>query len=204
MSTKPEARQEAPLLQKWICSRELKLPPTPDRLMTELRACLLKAKQARKLSSSQDEITHKLLKKTDPKDHNIYERLKLDPEEHPREQVVSIVGGQKDYKDDARSLHFLRDDNARFNFSLTLHLHPDHGMSLLAYDFELRLVGIDALSFVRFDLNPPANRRPDKMRCHLHLNQNDDGLSVPAPLLHPVELLGLFIDDLRQGKVRHH
>ena len=63
MSTKPEARQEAPLLQKWICSRELKFPPTPDRLMTELRACLLKAKQARKLSSSQDEITHKLLSK---------------------------------------------------------------------------------------------------------------------------------------------
>ena len=106
--------------------------------------------------------------------------------------------------DEATRLHFLRDDNARFNFSLTLHLHPDHGMILLAYDFELRLVGIDALSFVRFDLNPPANRRPDKMRCHLHLNQNDDGLSVPAPLLHPVELLGLFIDDLRQGKVRHH
>lgn len=204
MSTKPEVRPDAPPLQKWICSRELQLPSTPDKLMTELRAFLLNAKKQGSVTSSRDDIIHKLLKKTDPVDRTLYERLKLDPTEHPPKQVVSIVGGQKDYKDDARSLHFLRDDNARFNFSLTLHLHPKQGMVLLAYDFELRLADIDALSFVRFDLNPPANCRPDKMRCHLHLNQNDDGLSVPAPLLHPVELLSLFIDDLRQGKVRHH
>lgn len=204
MSAEKTPPPEMPPLQKWLCSRELKLPATPDKLMTELRACLQKAKKGRKLKNNQDDITHHLLKKSAPIDSELYQRLKLDPNEHPRDQIVSIVGGKKDYKDDANSLHFLREDGARFNFALTLHLIPKQDMILLAYDFELRFAGIAALSFVRFDLNPPANSRKDKMRCHLHLNQNDDGLSVPAPLMHPVELLNLFIDDLWQGKVRHH
>lgn len=203
MSAEKTPPPEMPPLQKWLCSRELELPATPSDLVSKLRICLLNAKKGRKLKNSREEITHKLLKMS-PVDSNLYERLKLTPEEHPLKQVVSIMGGQKDYKDDANSLHFLREDGARFNFALTLHLPPKRNMILLAYDFELRFAGIEALSFVRFDLNPPANSREDKMRCHLHLNQNDDGLSVPAPLMHPLELLNLFIDGLRQGKVRHH
>ncbi|PSM31820.1 hypothetical protein [Haliangium sp. UPWRP_2] len=204
MSSEPNISAEMPLLQQWLCSRALKLPPTPDKLMSEMRAYLLHAKHRRKITNSRDDIIHKLLKKSDPVDLELFERLKLDPDEHPPEQVVSIIGGQKDYKDDAQIPQFLRDDGARFNFSLTLHVPPQEDMILLAYDFDIRLANIATLSFVRFDLNPPSNRRKDKMRCHLHLNQNDDGLSVPAPLMHPLELLELFIYDFRQGKVRQN
>ncbi|XYH92605.1 hypothetical protein ACMHYB_32605 [Sorangium sp. So ce1128] len=66
-----------------------------------------------------------------------------------------------------------------------------------ALDYErTRLSGLD--------LNPPGHgNNDDGLRSHLHLNADDDGLAVSAPVMSPFEILDLFLHGLRRvGRVR--
>lgn len=209
MSTNyPKAEEDrAAATQKWICRRELELPDTPEKLMAKLRVHLQKAKHKKLITNSLDAITKELIKVDDPIRVELYERLKLKEDEHPPRQLIAILGGEKDFKHVKQGLFFEREDGAWFDFSLTLHRTEEQKRKLLAYDFEIRFpdpADPQKLSFMRFDLNPPSNRRVDGMRCHLHSNVDDEGLAVPAPLLTPFEILDLFIYGLRLRKKARH
>ena len=67
---------------------------------------------------------------------------------------------------------------------------------------ELRLANGD---FVRFDLNGPEHDNEQHgMRSHMHINSDDDGMSVPAAVMTPFELLGIMVHGLtRTGRQRH-
>lgn len=207
MANHLEVEQRAAATQSWLCGRPLDLASSPDQLMSKLRVHLLTAKKHKLLKNSRDEITNDLIKKDDPITTKQYERLHLQTDAHPPKQLISIVGGEKDFKRTKQGLCFEREDGAWFDFALTLYRDEQQKLTLLAYDFEIRFrdpADADKLSFIRLDLNPPANRRVDGMRCHLHSNVDDEGLAVPAPLMTPIEILDLFIYGLRLRRAARH
>ncbi|XXT14444.1 hypothetical protein WME94_29775 [Sorangium sp. So ce429] len=95
--------------------------------------------------------------------------------------------------------HFTRQDGGWFDFQLQV--KEGNGQAeIIAYDFELRLPTGSGFDFLRFDLNPPGHgNNDDGLRSHLHLNADDDGLAVPAPVMSPFEILDIFLHGLRRG-----
>lgn len=95
-----------------------------------------------------------------------------------------------------------RQDGAWFDFQLLAREHAG-ATSIIAYGFELRMHGDHPFPFVRFDLNPPGHGNDDEgLRSHLHLGTDDEGYSVPAPVMSPLEILDLFLFRLRDGARR--
>jgi hypothetical protein len=115
------------------------------------------------------------------------------------------VGDVRNFRRDPSLPHFRRTrDQAWFDFQLLLEERTD-SVEILSYDFELRLHGAGKqCSFVRFDLNPKKhNNATDGLRSHMHVNSDDDGMSVPAPVMSPYELLDVMVHGLiRTGRVR--
>jgi hypothetical protein len=113
------------------------------------------------------------------------------------------VGNERNFRRDPQLPHFTRPDGSWFDFQLLLS-EKDCGLEIVAYDFELRVVNVPQIEFVRLDLNPPDGRPSGALlRSHLHLSSDDDGLSVPAPVLSPFEALDLFLHGVRNvGRVR--
>ncbi|MBC7977651.1 MAG: hypothetical protein H7138_21960 [Myxococcales bacterium] len=106
-----------------------------------------------------------------------------------------IVGGAKNLKRDRSLAHFTRDDDAWFDFTITVREQAGQ-LELLAYDFEIRFPPGRGVPFVRFDLNLPAHRNEDReLRSHQHPGSDD--LQMPAPLMTPTEVLALFVEGLR-------
>lgn len=112
------------------------------------------------------------------------------------------VGNVRNFRRDRALPHFSRADGAWFDFQLLVREHGGTA-SILAYGFELRMLDERPFSFVRFDLNPPDHDNADDgLRSHLHLGTDDDGFSVPAPMMSPLEILDLFLFRLRSGPRR--
>jgi hypothetical protein len=124
--------------------------------------------------------------------------------EHGGGKFGVTIGDTRNFRRDRSLPHFTRNrDGSWFDFQLLL--SENAGVTeVVAYDFELRLEDIPQIQFVRLDLNPPDGRASGEvLRSHLHLSSDDDGLSVPAPVLSPFEALDLFLHGLRiSGRVR--
>jgi len=123
--------------------------------------------------------------------HEIYSLLKLT--ELSGGLFGLSVGDVRNFKRDPQLPHFTRSDGGWFDFQLLVR-EDSSGLEIVAYDFELRLVENRQVSFLRFDVN---------LRAHLHLNSDDDGMAVPAPILTPFEIFDIFIHSVRSsGRVR--
>ena len=124
--------------------------------------------------------------------------------EHGGGKFGVTIGDTRNFRRDLSLPHLTRShDGSWFDFQLLL--SEEAGVTeVISYDFELRLIDVPGIEFVRFDLNPPDGRASGELlRSHLHLSSDDDGLSVPAPILSPFEALDLFLHGLRNiGRIR--
>ena len=134
------------------------------------------------------------------KPHDVFARLKLkDSPLGTQPEYTGIYGGDKDLKRRGTRPHFLRRDGAWFVFTITVRKRDAAPLELYAYDFELcfpdrRDLEAPLPRFVRFDLNQPGHDNQGKgLRCHTHPGHDD--LMAPAPLMSPIELLDLFLND---------
>lgn len=123
---------------------------------------------------------------------DIYRLLKLAASPFGDRDQKAILGGEKDLKRRGGLPCFVRHDGATFDFVITVTRRSGEPMVLFAYDFELRFPSGLEPRFVRFDLNEAGHENEQQgLRCHMHPGHDD--LQVPAPLLHPIELLDLLI-----------
>ena len=133
----------------------------------------------------------------------VHDLLKFDS--HRNGKHVITVGDVRNFRRDSSLPHFRRtEDHAWFDFLLVL-AERARSVEILLYDFELRLpIEGGGCSFIRFDLNPPDHdNEADGLRSHMHINSDDDGMSVPAPVLSPYELLDAMVHGLvPTGRVR--
>lgn len=159
------------------------------QLYLEIRKYLIRASDQRLLREGQEAIHQNLLFKGP--DH---------------ERICEIaVGTVRNFNRIKHLPHFTRRDGGWFDFQLLVKEHANK-IEILAYDFELRMSEGFNFEFVRFDLNPNDERervQKDGLRSHMHLNSDDDGLAVPAPVLSPFEILDLFLHGLQKtGRIR--
>ncbi len=141
----------------------------------------------------------------------------------PQEEIhkwLRMSGGRKDIPNATHSIaygqgvNFSRDpawphlsrqqDSAWFDFQLSVR-ESSYGVEVLAYGFELRLVGENRpLEFFRIDMNHSTHANThDGHRSHLHLNCDDDGFVVPAAVMGPYELLdAMLFGAVRDNRTR--
>jgi hypothetical protein len=180
-------RQRLLRLQERIGSLSPVLPATEDELLRALRKMLHEASDEQVLANKPHEV-FSYLKKTEPP-----------PDARPIRGAVAIVGGEKNQHRSRDRKHFLRDDGAWFDFTITVARSPRGPRELLAYDFELRFPGPQPPAWIRLDLNLPGHDNDeDGLRSHLH--PGNDDLQAPSPLLSPLEILDLFLHGLRGRK----
>jgi hypothetical protein len=184
-----ETKKRAILLGQRICEHipvvEAILPSAGEELYKQIRRCLTAASEQRKLNGGIQRI------------------LKLLKSERSKNSFAIFGGGnreggsKKDLKRRNKEVWFERDDGGLFTFSLTV-LESKSNLTLHSYDFELWLPENVSPVFIRFDLNSPSHdNEKDGMRSHLH--PGHDNLSVPCPIMSPVEALEiiLYSPDLR-------
>jgi len=183
-------------LQRYTLDRPIELRTSRKALWRSIRDTLRRASDAKKIASAPDEILkYVLLLPSPPSD--VLEKLRA---QNLHEGSFCIVGGVKNQNRDPALPHLKRNDGAWFDFAITAREVGDN-VSLLAYDFEIRLPPGLGAPFLRFDLNVPDHRNQDReLRCHLHPGSDD--ILVPAPLMEPLELLTLFIERIRLPDVR--
>lgn len=163
--------------------------PSAKHLHREIQAYLLKASDRRLIVDAPHAIRQRL--------------LFLGPDDHGYFEIA--IGTKRNFHRLKELPHLARPDGAWFDFQLLLR-EQGNAADIIAYDFEIRLPPevSPPFSFVRFDLNPPGHEnQQDGLRSHLHLSSDDDGFSIPAPVMSPFEILDLFIFGLRRtGRVR--
>lgn len=87
--------------------------------------------------------------------------------------------------------HFQRTDGGWFAFRFTLVVGR-----LDSYSCQICFPDGAPPRFLRFDLDSTGKAHEQEgLRCHMHPGAND--LRVPAPVLHPLELLDLLLHGLR-------
>jgi hypothetical protein len=158
------------------------------QLHREIRSYLIKASDQRLLGESPTDI-HRLLLFGGPDGKGCFD---------------IAIGTVRNFNRNAGLPHFTRRcDGAWFDFQLQVK-EAEGRAEIIAYDFELRLPAGNGVDFVRFDLNPPgSDNQEDGLRSHLHLNADDDGLAVPAPVMSPFEILDVFLHGVqRTGRIR--
>lgn len=159
------------------------------QLYREIRNYLIKASDQRLLQDGQEAIYKNLLFRGPDQD----------------QKCEIAVGTVRNFNRVKALPHFTRTDGGWFDFQLRLKEYPNK-IEILEYDFELRMPDGAPFEFVRFDLNPDDDRdrvKKDGLRSHQHLNSDDDGFAVPAPVLSPFEILDLFLHGLRRtGRIR--
>jgi hypothetical protein len=170
-----EREKRARALQARICSL---VPPSTEDLFSELRKSLRDAFDEGRLTTKPHEI-FKLLKKSSIS-----------------KGEMEIVGGEKNFHRSLNKAHFMRADGAWFDFAITVACTSDgKSLALVAYDFEIRFPEHVSPAFIRFDLNPPGHDNETAgLRSHLHPGSDD--LSVPSPLMSPLEILDVFLRGL--------
>jgi hypothetical protein len=160
---------------RYQLGRVLALPNRPADLFEEIRSLLVEAAEDGYLQGGPQ---------------HVFRVLRLAPERN----AIWCGPSQPNFRRDPHQPHLVRADGAWFDFRLILREKRREPLELLAYGFEFRRR--EPAWWVRFDLNPPDHdNEQDGLRCHIHVN--DDDLQLPAPMLHPIELLTLFIRGLR-------
>jgi hypothetical protein len=177
--------------QEHALSRVIELPARAKDLRQELRNMLCKASDTGKLRTAPREI-YQLVEVLPGPRPPLAQQLR---ERGLHVNAYCIVGGEKNLKRDRRLAHFTRDDDAWFDFTITVR-EEGNRLELLAYDFEIRFPPGTGAPFLRFDFNLPAHRNEDReLRSHVHPGSND--ILVPAPKMGPAEILTLFVEGLR-------
>lgn len=179
-------------IQDHVLARKLELPSRARDLWRDLRNRLIDASDIRALRTSRHEI-YRLVKLLDEPPPTVANELRA------RDLLggaYCIIGGEKNQDRDRGVAHLVRDDDAWFDFTITVRERA-RGLELLAYDFEIRFPSAMGSPFLRLDLNLPEHRNEDReLRSHLHPGSDD--VQVPAPKMSPTELLALFVDGLRR------
>ncbi len=165
---------------------------SPDQIHREIRAYLQHASDPRLIQQSPDFILQHL-------------RAKSKKDRNGKENIAIALGDRRNFHEDWSLPHFIRSDGARFDVALTLR-REGNSTEILAYSFPLWFENHPDLKPIRFDLNEPGhNNEGLGLRSHVHLNLDDEGFSVPTPIMQPLEVLDVLLFGLLPGvgKVRH-
>lgn len=150
------------------------LSSPPDKLVMELRNCLLGASDVGTLSTTPRQI-FSLLK------HEI-------EEEAGGSQVLAVYGGASMDKGQATDEFFVRSDGARISFSVAAVYPRNAAAALRVYRFHLRYPNGANPRFIRIDLNRPGGGDAlIEPRSHVHVGA--EALRIPVPIMAPLEIL---------------
>jgi hypothetical protein len=168
-----------------ICEdvQERLLKTTP---LTEKSAKVLWSKLLKSLTAACDD---KLLK---TEHHEIRGLLKMTSTD---KGIIEITGGQRNFKRLKEIPHFKRFDGCWFDFAILVNENIKPA-EIIAFDFEIRFLEDNPTKFLRFDLNPPEHNNDDKGK-RFHIHPGNDDLMVHASPMSPLEILHLFLYDLK-------
>jgi hypothetical protein len=173
--------------QRRLQERLLDAIPTPHanvkKCLSDIRRLLITACDEGVLMNTKLDVIRGLLKHSD------------EPRQMNRPGTVAIVGGEKNFHRDLEKAHFRRNDDAWFDFVITVR-EGEEGVELVAYNFEIRFPdSCGPPPFIRFDLNPPGHPNEEHgVRSHVH--PGTDNYSMPSPVFDPIEILDLFLSGL--------
>lgn len=197
--TETERARRAQALQGRILSAPPGMPILPTDLHSEISTLLATAYEDGWLVGDSSEV---------------WRMVKLSTSRGPSDpsQVTLVINlGDKDQKRNtkrSRDLpHFVRFDDAWFDFALTAIADKKNPIRLDSYSFEIRFPlwlgqppDEQRPHFLRFDLNPPEHDNTAiGDRCHMHIGS--DLFSMPSPWMSPLEILEEFIYGLRPSNI---
>jgi hypothetical protein len=172
-----EIEKRSKALERRIGAALPKLPVRPDLLIDEIRRCLGRATDSRKLKGGFNAVTR---------------LLKHETTRNVDDERIAIYGGKR--TDSDGQSHFERVDGCRFNF-FVLAEYPKSGEPVLVvYHFHFIRVAprLSEPTFFRFDLaDPNYSNGGQDLRSHFHPGL--DHFSVPSPILSPLELLEIIL-----------
>jgi hypothetical protein len=164
-----------------IDRRTLEITPKID----EKKAHILQAQILKLLTKAHNE------EKLKTKIQEIRSLLKLEQSTQHGEDIVEILGGQRNFKRLKSLPHFERFDGCWFDFAILIDQKPNP-INILGFNFEIRFPDEMPVQFLRFDLNLPGHNNQDRgMRFHLHPGSDD--LMVHSPPMSPLKILHLFL-----------
>jgi hypothetical protein len=164
-----------------IDRRTLEITPKID----EKKAHILQAQILKLLTKAHNE------EKLKTKIQEIRSLLKLEQSTQHGEDIVEILGGQRNFKRLKSLPHFERFDGCWFDFAILIDQKPNP-INILGFNFEIRFPDEMPVQFLRFDLNLPGHNNQDRgMRFHLHPGSDD--FMVHSPPMSPLEILHLFL-----------
>lgn len=122
----------------------------------------------------------------------IYKLLKITK---PTKGIIEITGGQRNFTRLKEIPHFERFDGCWFDFAILVdeNIKP---AKIIGFNFEIRFLEDNPTKFLRFDLNLPEHNNEDKGK-RFHLHPGNDDLMVHASPMSPLEILHLFLYDLK-------
>ena len=109
--------------------------------------------------------------------------------------IIEITGGGKNQKRLREIPHFKRFDGCWFDFAILVNENIKPA-EIIAFDFEIRFLENNPTKFLRFDLNLPEHNN-DNQGKRFHLHPGNDDLMIHASPLSPLEILHLFLYDLK-------
>jgi hypothetical protein len=124
--------------------------------------------------------------------NEIYKLLKITK---PTKGIIEITGGQRNFNRIKEIPHFERCDGCWFDFAILVdeNIKP---AEIIAFDFEIRFLENNPTKFLRFDLNLPEHNNDDKGK-RFHIHPGNDDLMIHASPMSPLEILHLFLYDLK-------
>lgn len=179
MSSKSDWEQICDNIQE----RLLKMTPLTIESAKVLRGEILKS-----LTAAVDD---KFLKTTHPQ---IYSLLKI-TEDKKNKRTFEITGGKRNFNRIKEIPHFERYDGCWFDFAIVVNENIKPA-EIIAFNFEIRFLEDNPTKFLRFDLNLPNHNNEDKGK-RFHLHPGNDDLMVHASPMSPLEILHLFLYDLK-------
>ncbi len=164
-----------------VQARLLKITPltveSANILRTKIFQCLTTASNEGILKTKLNEI-YKLLKIT-----------------KPTKGIIEITGGQRNFNRIKEIPHFERCDGCWFDFAILVNENFKYPQ-IIAFDFEIRFLKDNPTEFLRFDLNPLGHNNDDKGK-RFHIHPGNDNLMIHASPMSPLEILHLFLYDLK-------
>ncbi|OBQ24214.1 MAG: hypothetical protein AN488_02335 [Anabaena sp. WA113] len=126
--------------------------------------------------------------------HKFHNLLKMKEDDENKGMII-ITGGKKNQKRRKEVPHFERFDGCWFDFAITVD-EKTKPAKVIAFNFEIRFLDDNPIGFLRFDLNPPGHNNEKRgIRFHIHLSS--DNVKVHSPPMSPLEILHLFLYDLK-------
>ncbi len=178
-SQRPDVLERNLALQARILPTPLLTPAkTAQALHGAIRSHLIRAANDGILASSIAEI---------------HKHLRL----HRTSEGFTIYGARLEcanFRRNPTDPHFTREDGAWFDFLISGRSVDADRLEIVAYNCELRLPeAITGLPrFLRLDLNLPGHRNEASgLRCHIHPGHDD--LQVPAPFMHPLDIVDFCV-----------